>query len=354
MNMNIDNERESKMERKIEVEKLVEVTRGDLVESVHRGAAAVVDRTGKIIASVGDPRYLTYIRSAGKPIQALPVVESGAAAHYNLSLREIAIMTGSHSGQPEHGETTIGILKKIGLGPEYLQCGVHPPLHGPSKRALLAEGSKPTELHSTCSGKHAGMLTLGQYRKLTLEGYYLSEHPIQQEMLRAVADMTGLVPEEIPLGIDGCGVPVFGMTLEKMAYAYARLAAPSDLPEEKKEACEVVKKAMTAHPLMVAGTGRFTTDLIKAAGERLIAKDGAESVYCIGVPEKGWGIALKVEDGSGRALGPAVISILDQLGLLKADEKETLAVHGRRKIKNYRKEIIGEIRPAVELNMREC
>jgi L-asparaginase II len=338
-----------KEDKVVETVKMAEVTRGNLVESIHRGAVVVVDNKGKIIAAAGDPSYFTYFRSAAKPIQALPVVESGAAAHFGLDLKEIALLTGSHSGEAEHGATTLTILQKIGLGPEHLQCGTHYPLDKSSREVLLAKGLEPTTLHCTCSGKHAGMLTLARYRGLSLDDYYQLEHPVQQEMLQTVAEMAGLTCEQITVGVDGCGVPVFALPLEKMAYAYARLAAPEELTETRKEACLLIKKAMTTYPLLVGGTNRFDTALLQVTGNKLIAKFGAEAVYCVGVPAKGWGIALKIEDGNERALAPVVLSILEQLGLLAVEEKEKLASYKRKRLKNNRGEIIGEIRAVVSL-----
>ena len=335
----------------METVKLAEVTRGDLVESIHFGAVAVVDTKGQLIASAGDPGYLTYFRSAAKPIQAIPVVESGAARHFGLKLPEVAILTGSHNGEVQHTETVLGILRKIGLTAEALQCGAHAPLHGPSRDALLAQGLKLSALHNTCSGKHAGMLTLARYRGFSLEDYFLPEHPVQQEMLQTVAEMSGLAPEQITLGIDGCGVPVFGLPLEKMAAAYARISAPEDhaLTETRKKACVLIRKAMTTHPWMVGGTDRFDTDLLLATKGKLIAKFGAEAVYCLGIPAKGWGIALKVEDGNLRALPPVVLAVLEQLGLLTAVEKERLARYQQSKLTNHRGDLIGQIRAVVSL-----
>jgi len=335
----------------METVKIAEVTRKGLVESIHRGAVAVVNTKGKLLASAGDPGYLTYFRSAAKPIQAIPVVESGASTHFGLELAEIALLTGSHNGEVKHTETALAILRKIGLGVEYLQCGAHEPLHVPSRNALLAKGIKPSALHNTCSGKHAGMLTLARFRGLSLEDYYRPEHPVQQKMLQTVAEMAGLAPEQIPVGIDGCGVPVFGLPLEKMALAYARISAPEDhdLTETRKEACSLIRKAMTTHPFMVGGTDRFDTDLLQASEGRLMAKFGAEGVYCVGVVEKGWGIAIKIEDGNLRALPSVTLAVLEQLGLLTVEEKEKLLGYRQKKLTNHRGDIIGEIRAVVSL-----
>lgn len=333
----------------MEVVRLVEVTRGELVESVHRGVVVVVDVEGKIIAQAGDASCLTYIRSAAKPMQALPVIESGAAAHFDLNPEELALLTASHSGEDEHVRVGKRIMEKIGLPGQFLQCGTHPPLHAASARKLLEQKLEPTVFHCTCSGKHAGMLALAKYHNWPLHDYYLPEHPVQQEMLRCIADFAGLSPEEITIGIDGCGVPVFAMSLYRMALAYARLAVPDVFSEGRRSASLALREAMTAYPALVAGTGRPATDIMKATGRKLVVKDGTEGVFCISVPEKGWGIALKIEDGHPRALGPVIVEILNQLALLDKDENERLAAHARKKIKNYRGEVIGEIRPAVTL-----
>ena len=328
---------------------LVEITRGGLVESVHQGIVVVVDVTGRLLAQAGDPQFTTYIRSAAKPIQAVPVVESGAAAQFSFSKEELAFLTSSHSGEDEHVRLGQHMMDKLGLNIAELQCGTHLPLHVRSARSLLSKGLAPTVLHNTCSGKHAGMLALARYRGWDLAGYYLPDHPVQRAMLQVIADFTQLAPQEIPLGVDGCGVPVFGLTMGKMAFAYAQLARPKFLSEEWREACRRLSEAMTSYPSLVAGTGRLTTDLMKACGPRFIAKDGAEGVFCMAIPEKGWGLAVKILDGSGRGIGPVVISALSQLGLLQDNEKKQLTTHAIIKIKNYRDEEIGEIRPAFSL-----
>lgn len=324
--------------RDLETVKIAEVTRGDLVESVHRGVLVLVDTQGQIIASAGDPSYLTYFRSAAKPLQALPILESGAAAYFSLNLKEIAILAGSHSGAEEHVVMVEAILRKISLTMENLQCGVHWPI--------------ATTLHCTCSGKHAGMLVLARYRGYSLEEYYCCEHPVQKEMLTIVAEMTGMKADEIPLGIDGCGVPVFAVPLWRMAYAYARLAQPEGLTAQRREACLQIRRAMVSHPVMVAGRNRFDTVLMEVTRGKMIAKFGAEGVYCLGIPEKGWGIALKVADGNERALALVILSVLDQLGLLTAEENKQLRKYYPRELKNNRDEIVGEIRSVLTLRKK--
>jgi len=334
----------------MEATDLAEVLRGSIVESKHLGVIAVVTEDGQLVAQAGDPSLVTYIRSAAKPMQAVPVVASGAAAYFGFSEAELAVLTSSHSGEEEHISLVAGILDKLGLSAAELQCGIHLPLHADSARRLLARGLLPTVLHNTCSGKHAGMLALAQYHGWPREGYHRPEHPVQQAMLAVIAQFTDLRPEEIPLGVDGCGVPVFAMSVRSMALAYARLARPTAFPARQQEACRLLNKAMTSYPGIVAGTDRLATELMKVGGDRFIAKDGAEGIFCLAVPAKGWGLAVKVLDGSSRALGPVVISALAQLGLLDSREQGELAGQSQVMLKNNRDEEIGRVRAAFTLD----
>lgn len=319
------------------------------MESVHYGSVVIVDSSGRRIASAGNPAYSTYIRSAAKPLQAIPLVETGAAEYFGLTLEELALVMASHSGEERHVRVGERFMEKIGLTAAKLQCGTHPPLHRASARELAARGEMPTVLHCTCSGKHAGMLALARYLDLPLEGYYLPEHPVQVMMLRAVAEFAGLKQEEIGLGVDGCGVPVFALPLDKMALAYARWAEPSVFAENRQRACGILRKAAVSYPYILAGTGRLASELMEVTGEKLAVKDGNEGIFCIACPEKGWGIAVKISDGSLRALGPAVIETLRQLGLLTSKEYQLLAPFAKTELKNYRREVIGEIRPVFSL-----
>lgn len=329
--------------------KLVEVTRGILVESVHRGAVVVVDREGRIMARAGNPGLVTYIRSAAKPIQAVPVIEGGSADHFGLTAGEIALLTSSHSGEEEHVEGVKGIMNKIGLDYSYLQCGTHPPLHGASARNLVSQGKKPTEFHCVCSGKHTGMLALARHNDWSLKDYFEPQHPVQKIMLTVLAEFAGVEPDQIIMGVDGCGVPVFALSLQEMALSYARLASPQSFEDARQQACTIIGQAMMTHPHLVAGTGRLASKLMAVSSSPIIAKDGAEGIFCIGLPRQGLGIAIKIEDGHTRALGPVVINILKELRVLTDRELEQLASEERSQLKNYRGQVIGEIRPTVTL-----
>jgi L-asparaginase II len=319
---------------------LVQVSRGTMVESVHHGVIAVVDGEGKLIAHVGDPQYVTYIRSAAKPLQAIAVLKEGAGKGYNLQPEEIAIMTASHSGEPEHIEVVKNLLLKIGLDEFALQCGVQKPTHAPSAEALLKSGAKPGPLHCNCSGKHGGMLALAQTKGLPLENYYQLQHPVQQIMLDTVAKYCDFPKEKMIIGIDGCGVPVFGMPIYNMAKGYANLVKAENTSLEVKD----IVNAMTSHPFMVAGTNRLCTSLMAKTKGKFVAKVGAEGVYCIGVRNQNIGIAIKVADGNIRALGPIAIEVLKQLALLTNEEIDSLKEIHEPQLKNMKGEVIGGLK----------
>ncbi|QSQ09250.1 hypothetical protein H0A61_01611 [Koleobacter methoxysyntrophicus] len=328
---------------------LVHITRGNVVESVHRGHIAVADTEGKVLYYAGNPDIVTYFRSAAKPIQALAVVESGAYDAFGLTLKELAVICGSHSGEKEHTAVVMSILEKIGLEEGVLECGIHDPLYRPEALEIYRCGRKPTFLHCNCSGKHSGMLAVAVKEGYPVNGYRDITHPVQQKMLEIIAEVAEIDRKDIQIGIDGCGVPVFGLPLFKMALAYAKLSNPERLDERRKRAINMVKEAVINNPYMVAGTGRICTELIIHTGGRVIAKSGAEGVYCVGLLDKGIGIALKIEDGSSRAIWPSVIHILNQLGALSEEELKAFKKYYPSAVKNNHGEIVGEVRPVFKL-----
>ena len=327
-------------------EPLIAITRGDLDESMHFGAVVVADAEGKVLASAGSPRTTTYLRSTAKPLQSLPLLESGAADHFRLTPAETAITIGSHGGEPRHVETVRGILAKIGLSEEFLMCGTHPPYHKPSARALERENKRPGALHNNCSGKHAGMLALARFRGEPPEGYYRPEHAVQREILEAVASMTRVARDAIHVAIDGCSAPTFGVPLEAAAGAFARLMEPEGYTSARRFAVRRAVEAMVAHPEMVAGEGRLDTDLMSAARGGLIAKVGAEGFYGIGFDKggRGYGIALKVADGeSERARTAMVLRALEDLEILDRPRLDELAAAHLPEIKNRRGIVVGKV-----------
>ncbi len=330
-------------------ETIVRITRGPLAESVHRGHIAVVDSGGTVLKHVGDASYKTFARSTAKLLQAIPVIESGAAERYELSDKEIAIVCASHSGEQEHVETVRNLLMRADISPKRLQCGPHEPLYRPAAVRMRESGEKPTALHNNCSGKHTGMLLLAKHTGSPLESYMSPDHPVQRMMLETVSDMSGVPADEIALGTDGCGVPVFGLPLDKLAYAFARLGSGTGLSAKRAEACQRIVAAIGRFPYYLAGTDRFDTRLIEVTKGRLIGKGGAEGVFTVAVPDKGLGIALKAEDGNQRAVYPAVVETLKQLDLLVGSELEQLKPFHFPDIHNWSGNVVGKTEPAFRL-----
>jgi len=329
---------------------LVHEIRGGLVESIHRGDIAVVNAEGELLYKAGDPvNKVTFIRSSAKPIQALPVVASGAVEAFGIEENEMAIFCASHSGEVEHTDTVRSILKKIGLDESYLQCGSHPPLYRPAADELVRQGITPSEVHCNCSGKHSGMLTLAQRMGWPTDNYTEIENPVQQAMLKAMATCAGMEPEDIIIGIDGCGVPVHGLSVYQMARAWANISTPKYLSQEFQVAAKKIAKAMVNNPSKIAGTGRFCTALIDAGNGVWMNKSGAQGVYCIGLLDQNLAIALKIESGSGKHGYAAAVEVLKQLNLLTPEQEEALKDFHNPKTRNHRKDIVGEIKPIFTL-----
>jgi L-asparaginase II len=321
---------------------LVEVRRGGRVESEHRGAVAVVDATGKLIAHAGDVGLVSYLRSSAKPFQLLPLVESCAADRFGFADAELAVIAGSHSGEPRHVAAVQSILNKIGLSEDVLQCGIHVPFNADSAKALRVAGREPTVLYNNCSGKHSGMLAQAVDRGLSTHNYLDPDHPVQVTIRRRLAELGGITFDEIGVGVDGCSAPCFAMPLRVAAFVFARLAEARDAGLSR------VAQVMMAYPEMVAGDGRLDTDLMRAVPDRLVSKGGAEGYHGMGVMQPGgsaWGIAIKIADGDGRRGGhPAVIEVLRQLGVL--DDKALMKLQSYHvwPITNHRGLEVGEVK----------
>jgi L-asparaginase II len=318
-------------------EPLVAVTRGDLIESVHRGHIVVTDGSGAILFRLGNPSFNLCLRSCAKPLQALPVISTGAADRYRLTSAELAVMCGSLNGQDFQVAAIRSILDKIGATEGHLKCGIHQPSHRQTAQQLKDAGIAATPLHNNCAGKHAAMLTLCAHRGWPFDEYISMKHPVQRLIRDTIASLTGVSAPAIGTGIDGCGVPVFFLPLAGLARAYARLASAGD-PHISR-----LMDAALSHPEMIAGDERVCTDIMRALKKKVFAKTGAEGGYALSLMEKGWGVAIKIEDGSGRALSPAVIETLSQLGMVSEDEAMRLQPYHRTSIYNHRKEIVGEV-----------
>jgi len=327
----------------------VEVTRGGMVESVHRVIAAVVDADGKAVASWGDVDRLVYGRSAIKPIQALPVLESGAAEAYGLDDAEVTLCCASHSGEPMHVDRVIAWLDRLGLSAGDLECGPQMPTHEPSARVLVQSGATPTRAHNNCSGKHSGMLTTAVHLGEPAKGYTGDDHPVQKRLKAVMAEMSGCDLSGVPTGYDGCGIPVFGVPLKGLATAMARFADPSGLDAGRRAAVERIVRSCAANPLLIGGTDRFNSILLAETGPRCLLKSGAEGVFAGAATEKGLGICLKVDDGTGRAAQAAIGAILVRLGVLDTDAQRRLAGSLTAPIRNWAGRLVGIVRPAPDL-----
>jgi L-asparaginase II len=325
---------------------LIEVTRGALVESIHRGAVAVAHADGKLRLSIGDIAQPVFPRSSLKPVQAIPLVESGAADAFKLGDEEIALACASHSGEPMHTERVSAWLKRIGCTADDLACGVHPVRYEPVAEAMIRAGQKPTRIHNNCSGKHTGFLTLAKHLSAPTKGYEKIEHPVQRAVVETLKDLAG-IEGELPWGVDGCTAPNFALPLAKLARAMARIANPQGLSPKRAAAAKRILHAMIEHPELVAGTGRVCTALMREANGKAAVKTGAEGVYVAILPDMGLGIALKIDDGAGRASEAAIAQVLLNLGVTPAGgEASRLA---RADVRNMRGEPVGERRPTAEL-----
>ena len=337
---------------------LVEVRRGQIIESRHRGHIIAVDAEGSVVARLGHPQVVTYLRSSAKPFQAIPLVSTGAAARFGFTEREIAIACASHNGEAIHTETVSLMLGKIGLDPSALKCGVHEPFSAEVAEELRRNGRRPTVLHNNCSGKHAGMLALALHLGAAIETYDRMDNPVQQWILRSVSEFSGVAPDKIALGVDGCGAPVFGVPVSSMALMYARLVAQPEgfCDHSAREAARIISRAMMAHPEIVGGRAeRLDTKVMLAGRGAIVSKVGAEGVYTAGVLPcdrwpRGLGIAIKIEDGEDRRSRPTVvIETLRQLGVLDEEAVEELAPYSRFSVRNHRGDEVGEVCARFEL-----
>lgn len=319
-------------------EPLVRVVRSGLEESIHLGHVAVCDGRGRLHAWLGDPERMVFLRSAAKPLQAAVCL---SLIREDLPDRELAVMAGSHSGEPVHLAAVRGLLRRAGLGVSALRC---PPALPLEERAMLAAGAR-RRVHHACSGKHAGMLLACARAGLDLATYPERGHPLQRRIRRAVARGTGLA--RIPLGVDGCGVPVHGAPLRAAATLYARLLEPDRSFGRLGPHVARVTEAMRAEPYLVAGRGRTDTALMREV-PGLLVKVGAEALHCAAVPELGLGVAVKVADGGERAAGPALVHVLRELGVLGEDGIQRLGPVARRPVLGGGRPV-GELLPAFSL-----
>ena len=331
---------------------LVRVMRGGRVESIHRGHVAVVDASGRLLAWAGEPRLLVFPRSSYKPFQTIPLVESGAWDRSGLGDEALALVAGSHSGTDRHAEVARSILRAAVADESALRCGSHPPYDDATAAALRARGETPAPIRHNCSGKHAGMLLLARHLGAPLESYVDPQHPVQRQIFERFAGLMGEPWVDPELAIDGCSAPTPRMPLATLAQAFALLATARDAAGADVPALARIRDAMRRHPEMVAGEGRLDTLLMRAL-PGAVSKAGAEGVHVTGIPDRGIGIAVKIEDGTRRALGPAVTSALEAFGLIGATEKAALAQHAGDRLRNFAGLEVGAVRGVVRLRQTE-
>ncbi|MBD3168729.1 MAG: asparaginase [candidate division Zixibacteria bacterium] len=328
---------------------MVYVYRGDTIESVHRGSAIICEADGKIVHRVGDPEFFSFMRSAAKPFQVIPVLESGASRKFGFTGKEIALMCGSHSGEDEHVKIVAGILEKIGLTPSSLKCGIQVPLYYRVKKMVPRPSDTFTTLHNNCSGKHAAMLALCVFKSWGTENYLDFDHPCQKMILKAIASACHYPEEKIGRGIDGCGAPVYAMPLKNIARGMAQLLSPNTVPREIAKIYSSITLAMRENPDMVSGEGRFDYQLSTASSGKIISKSGAEGVQMFGMPEQRLGGAVKIEDGATRAVWPATIEFLNMTGHLDKEAIEKLDPIANAPVLDHNQNVVGRMRSRFEV-----
>ncbi len=329
---------------------LVEVTRGEVVESRHRGAVCVMDADGAMVLELGDIDRPVFPRSAVKAIQALPLIESGAAARFGLTDEEIALACASHSGEPRHAGAAASMLRKAGLDASCLECGAHWPMGDKAARALAAEGGTPSALHNNCSGKHSGFVCLACEAGEDPKGYVQPGHFVQREVRGALEAVTGARHDAHLRGTDGCSIPTYAVPLRALALGFARFGTGHGLPAERAKAAERIRRAVAAAPFFVAGTDRFDTLLMERLGARAFVKTGAEGVYCAALPEVGLGVAIKCDDGQARAAEAAMAAVILRQLKLEPDDAAFVAGLMDHGMRNWNGIEVGRVRAVAPLH----
>ena len=332
---------------------LAHVLRAGHVESLHRGHVAVVDAEGRLLASAGEPRLLVFPRSAFKPFQSFPLVASGAFARSGLGDDALALISGSHGGTDAHAALAAEILARSGLDERALRCGTHTPYDEETAAALRDRREKPGPLRHNCSGKHAGMLLYAHLTGAELHDYVDPAHPVQREIFDRFQELLGEPFIDPNPAIDGCSAPTPRIPLTTLAHAFALLARGQDRAGRPVPALARIRDAMRAHPEMVAGEGRLDTIVMRTVAN-VVCKAGAEAVHAAGLLDRGIGIAVKVEDGSRRALGPAAVGALGEVGALGAAVSAALAEQAEQRLQNNAGLDVGVIRGTVRLKWEEA
>jgi L-asparaginase II len=322
---------------------LVEVSRGRLVESSHRASIAVADPQGRVVFAAGALDALVFPRSAAKPLQALPLIANGVADRLGITSEEIAVACGSHGGEPLHVGVVERMLAKAGATVADLECGAHWPLDEPAARGLAARCETPSAVHNNCSGKHAGFLCLARDGGVPSEGYVHPDHPVMRRVTATLAAVTGATLDASCMGIDGCSIPCFAMPLRSLATAFARLGTGVELSDEHAAAAARIRAAVVAHPDMIAGPGKFDTEIARICGPAALCKCGAEGVAAIALPAAGLGIAVKVADGAGRAAQAAAAAMIGRFLAGPAEAVAAVREMADRPLANWKGAVVGRV-----------
>ncbi len=324
---------------------LVEVLRGPRVESRHRGAVAVVDADGALVFARGEVAQPVFPRSAVKALQAVPLVESGAAERYGFGDAALALACASHSGEGEHVAGVTRMLAKAGLDAAALACGAHWPIAQAETFALARSGvAAPSPLHNNCSGKHAGFLCFACAHRIPHAEYWRPDHPVQREVRAVLEDFTGAALTEDVRAVDGCSVPTWAVPLEKLARGFAKFGTGRGLGAARAKAAARLRQACAQKPWYVAGTGRFCTEIMQLLGARAFVKTGAEGVYCAALPEQGLGLAVKCEDGAGRAAEAITAALIARFLPLGEADKQNVLRFARPTLRNWNGFDVGSLR----------
>jgi len=325
---------------------IAEVTRGGFVESRHTGAYAVLDDSGKLVATAGDIAQAIFPRSAIKAFQCLPLIESGAADRFGFTAQDLALACASHNGEVAHVRVAEGMLAKAGMSETQYECGAHWPHEMADQHELVRHNEKPRAIHNNCSGKHAGMLAVARHLNVPAQGYTGIDHPVQRAVARTMSEICDVDIDAQPRGIDGCSVPTWAIPLRNLALGFARFGSGLGLSDSRKAACRRIVEAVRAHPFMVAGSNRFCTRVMEAV-PRAFVKTGAEGVFCGAIPHARLGIALKCDDGATRASEKAMAALLASLPVWTDDERRALARFAASDLSNWRNIYVGDVHASI-------
>jgi len=321
---------------------LVQIFRGGVLESFHRGSVCVVNAQNEIVFQLGNPQQICYPRSALKLVQALPLVELGGIEKFGLTIEEIAITCGSHNGEERHVKVVESILQKIGLNPSYLGCGMQYPTDKASSETFIKTGTKPSAIHNNCSGKHAGMLALCVLLNYPTQDYLNKEHPIQKLILDYVVELYQYPSSKMVCALDGCTAPIYSMPLFNQALAFKNLADPILFRESLQKACKQILEAMSLAPFMVAGTGRYCTEMMEITAPKVIGKTGAEGVFCMSFTEQKLGVCIKIDDGKMLPQYQVAQALLEASKLFTTEQLAPIHAYAHKELKNFNKLVTGE------------